>query len=390
MTSSTEQPLLLDSPPAPSRPFNKSPVVFILVCLFFALIFLPLIIPHNTAWRSNHLPQSLALLNTACATPDYAKRTLKLTAEMSCLGWVSHNDKKFEASDVVFVNNKFYVVADNSWQLQQFDSLIHPFNPNNRQIQPQQTPSEDSSFEALVYDAEADVFYATREAMPRGNSFVGEIWQLRVKSGEYEVVEKCDSQFEFAHSNKGFEGMLLLRDRTGVLYLLGLCEGNHCQGGRKGTQKGNGRMVLMKRAEVNNKCIWETVKVLQLPTEIAFDDYSSVARLGTAIAITSQEESMLWIGRLNLNQDDFLIDDADKLQVLPGGSFFLFPRDNDCNVVYCNIEGISFITNRMLVAVSDQMKHGRQDFRCLQKDQSLHVFSLPAEADTPADALTTF
>eukprot|EP00922_Rhytidocystis_sp_ex-Travisia-forbesii_P054006 GHVS01080134.1.p1 GENE.GHVS01080134.1~~GHVS01080134.1.p1 ORF type:complete len:150 (+),score=23.39 GHVS01080134.1:49-498(+) len=149
-------------------------------------------------------------------------------------------------------------------------------------------------------------------------------------------------------------------------------------------------MVLMKRAEVNNKCIWETVKVLQLPTEIAFDDYSSVARLGTAIAITSQEESMLWIGRLNLNQDDFLIDDADKLQVLPGGSFFLFPRDNDCNVVYCNIEGISFITNRMLVAVSDQMKHGRQDFRCLQKDQSLHVFSLPAEADTPADALTTF
>ena len=29
-----------------------------------------------------------------------------------------------------------------------------------------------------------------------------------------------------------------------------------------------------------------------------------------------------------------------------------FPRDDDCNVVYCNIEGIAFINDRMIAAGS--------------------------------------
>lgn len=33
-----------------------------------------------------------------------------------------------------------------------------------------------------------------------------------------------------------------------------------------------------------------------------------------------------------------------------GGKVLHFPRDNDCNVVYCNIEGIAFINDRMIVA----------------------------------------
>ena len=42
----------------------------------------------------------------------------------------------------------------------------------------------------------------------------------------------------------------------------------------------------------------------------------------------------------------------------------------------------------MLVAVSDKMKgKGRQPFRCLAKDQSIHVFVLPEKADKPPKAI---
>jgi hypothetical protein len=58
-----------------------------------------------------------------------------------------------------------------------------------------------------------------------------------------------------------------------------------------------------------------------------------------------------------------------------------FPRDTNCNKIYCNIEGIHWYghnNKNVLVAVSDKMKNnGKQDFRCQDKDQSIHFFGLP-------------
>eukprot|EP00922_Rhytidocystis_sp_ex-Travisia-forbesii_P023135 GHVS01033975.1.p1 GENE.GHVS01033975.1~~GHVS01033975.1.p1 ORF type:complete len:268 (-),score=57.37 GHVS01033975.1:206-1009(-) len=239
--STAAQPLLDSSPPPPPPgSSSKSNFLVVLVCVFLSLLFLPLLLP-KTEKLSKDI-SSIALVQSACTTKEYADRTLKLTAEMSCLGWVADDDKKFEASDVAFVNNAFYVIADNSWQMQQFDAVLNPFNKDNKQLQPKgKTPNADSSFEALVYDPEANVFYGTREAMPRGTStYVGEIWAMRVdeESAQYEVVERCDTEFEFARQNKGFEGMVLLKNHFGEVYLLGLCEGNFCSGGQKGQAKG--------------------------------------------------------------------------------------------------------------------------------------------------------
>ncbi len=44
-------------------------------------------------------------------------------------------------------------------------------------------------------------------------------------------------------------------------------------------------------------------------------------------------------------------------------------------MVYCNVEGLDFLNEDLLIAASDQMKNaGRQNSRCLAKDQSIHVF----------------
>jgi len=63
-----------------------------------------------------------------------------------------------------------------------------------------------------------------------------------------------------------------------------------------------------------------------------------------------------------------------------------FPRSqSSCEVQYCNIEGIHWVsgdanadTPQMLVGVSDKMKSGgRQAASCQDKDQSVHLFTLP-------------
>ena len=68
------------------------------------------------------------------------------------------------------------------------------------------------------------------------------------------------------------------------------------------------------------------------------------------------------------------------------GEVFDFPRESaTCEVQYCNIEGIHWVsgkkdegTPQMLVAVSDKMKSkGRQSASCQEKDQSVHLFTLP-------------
>ena len=62
------------------------------------------------------------------------------------------------------------------------------------------------------------------------------------------------------------------------------------------------------------------------------------------------------------------------------GKVLQFPKSEDCHTVYCNIEGIHWINDEMILAVSDKMKgRGKQDYRCLEKDQSIHAFVLPSD-----------
>jgi hypothetical protein len=42
------------------------------------------------------------------------------------------------------------------------------------------------------------------------------------------------------------------------------------------------------------------------------------------------------------------------------------------------LQGITWVTHNVIVGVSDQMKaKGKQPYRCMAKDQSIHVFTLP-------------
>ena len=66
---------------------------------------------------------------------------------------------------------------------------------------------------------------------------------------------------------KGFEGAVSLRGKDGVLYILGLCEGNFCSEER-GKEVGNGRVVVMARedkADAPGGCEWKTARLTLTP-----------------------------------------------------------------------------------------------------------------------------
>ena len=147
----------------------------------------------------------------------------------------------------------------------------------------------------------------------------------------------------------------------------------------KKNEMGNGRVVLMKKNEAEGTdCLWETVRVVNIPKSAAFLDYSAIGITAEGrVAITSQEDSAVWLGHTSgisngvIDPDLFDFEDDDS-------SVMQFPKDSTCHTVYCNIEGIHWMNDDMLMAVSDKMKSkGRQDFRCHEKDQSIHAFVIP-------------
>jgi len=397
--------------------------------------------------------RALADPKGVCSHPDYSRTTLKTATESTMVALFSdlHGEKKFEASDVIPLENDYLVVYDNLYYIGKVERTMQFHGPGNSLLHSSPRREGDSGFEALVYIKERQSFLLVVESEEKKHDpFHGASIGLKkvntTKEGEaagralddgkgdgdkdedkeddttfhaiieevkmpflvenadserghddrssapgskhhgYELHERCPTEFTFSSGNKGFEGAVHVMHDDEIV-LLGLCEGNFCEGGKRGRKPGHGRLVLMVKQGRNDTtaqpCVWATVGVLALPATAAFSDYSAVAILEASssavtgshrvyhLAVTSQESSQVWIGQLRTggNFSEWSLTD---------GVVYNFPRDSDCDIVYCNIEGISFVDDNLLVAVSDKMKSGgRQSYRCLAKDQSIHTFVLP-------------
>ena len=180
-------------------------------------------------------------------------------------------------------------------------------------------------------------------------------------------------------------------------YFVGLCEGNHCKAGSKGKDSGNGRIVLIEfepeiltndpgqyqyLVNIGINCLYKQIKTFKLPSYIDFIDYSALQFRAKNqgqnnmydLAVVSQESSALWIGQVQwsvANGPDFSVNEDE-------GELYQFPKRGDCDTVFCNVEGVTFINNNQFVAVSDKAKNGgKQPWVCGEKDQSINIFKLP-------------
>ncbi|GAB4821140.1 hypothetical protein N2152v2_008186 [Parachlorella kessleri] len=283
---------------------------------------------------------------------------------------------KFEASDISVVDGRYYVVFDKGEQ----NKLIGEMG-------------DESQFEGIAWVPQNKTFLLLQERPPmaadrlfprgttvqslhdHGDHYHPQVLEVKVTDDDnkYDILQSCEVEFELSHENKGFEGMAYVVNKKGS-WLLGLCEGNHCTGGKKGMDAGNGRIVQMSLAHEDGKCQWKTERVIKVPRQANFRDYSAMAFNGESLslAILSQEDAAIWVGEF----------DREEMEFTSEGKVYHFPRDNHCEAIYCNLEGVQWLDDYRLVVTSDKAK-AKQPFYCDAKDQMVHIFAFPPGYEPP-------
>lgn len=289
--------------------------------------------------------------------------------------------KRFEGSDLVQVDDNYYVVFDNLYNVGRIGTNLS--SADNYLLPHRWGVKGASGYEAIAYDRMTKQFFVVVESVPGAvpNVFHGMIEQLRIddEAETTQYISRCATEFVFDSANKGFEGAAIVRAHGGRLYMLALCEGNSCKGGNVGKDKGHGKIIVMTyhKAVGLTPCLWKTVREMSLPATAFFEDYSALALRrknntnNYEMAVTSQTDSQLWLGELHVGTKLDLSD-----WNITMGRTLDFPRGPNCAPLFCSVEGVGFLHNDEFVAVSDV--GGGTAASCTPHDQSVHVFKLPA------------
>ncbi len=264
-----------------------------------------------------------------------------------------HTDD-FEASSVYYLNGYFYVVFDNRFKIGKIKSTLPENSSQNTLLS---SGSGTSDFEGIAYDDNNTVnFFVVQEAEQNGSQYQPKVREYDAGMN-YQNSMWADYYFTAANSNKGFEG-IAWTFRNGQDYLFGLVEGT-------------GVIAVLQKTSSK----WAKVAEIALPSSVTFTDYSDITLHGNTVAITSQQDSQLWIGTLS----------STSWQIT-GGTAYEFPKGSSTgvvgagtNVLYANIEGVSFISPTQIAVVSDKAKSDQPSYQTY-KEQSIHIFNLPTAA----------
>jgi hypothetical protein len=262
----------------------------------------------------------------------------------------------YEASGVIAHGGYASVALDNVRRVLRVALHLRPGSDDHQWVG---TGRQGEGYEAITHGRRTGRFYLMIEAQkhPDG-TYKGAIEEYDER---WHFKARRWVDFPFEKRNTGFEGLASV-DVRGQHFLLALCEGNGCDGGQKSKKGGRGRIhVLQQRGG-----IWKPVERIKLPRQVKFKDYAGLAVRGDQIAVVSQESSLVWVGRLRRGQWD----------IIGRGRVYDLPRTKKGKKLYYTVEGISWISPRTLVAVSDLRKK-RHPKRSQRTDQSIHVFTIP-------------
>jgi uncharacterized protein YjiK len=282
-----------------------------------------------------------------------SKLIVQSEAKLSKLLEGQSEKDKHEASGVLFLNNKIYVVFDNYSMIARINNELNKaklLGENKKKI----------GYEGITYDKINDRFFLIEESLDNEGALNA---RLRSVSKDFTLEFKKWLKYNFQSDNKGFEGLTIVTNNDET-YVLALCEGNDCDADEISKIHGAGRIKVF---ETKGKK-WKYIASIRLPPSLQFMDYSGIdINKKNILAITSQESSAVWTGKL----------DVESWKIVDLGHVYNFPRDKNGNKIYCNIEGVSWIANDRLVVVSDEKKdNDEQPEECREKDQSIHIISI--------------
>ncbi len=277
-------------------------------------------------------------------------KKLELIREEKLFRLIQGRSKKsrLEASGVACATvSTAIVVFDNLNQIASIDISLKRSTRNV--LWP--APSLGAGFEDVAADPKSGATFALIESVEDTDGVLRGFVAEYDRGRRFRHCTRLPGRFQSA--NKGFEG-LAHRRHQGREHLYALREDNARSSGRR-----RGRIDVFTRFTGGP---WKLSRSIDLPRDARFKDYSALAIHKERIAIVSQESARLWVGRL----------DGRRHRVIAGsGKVYRFPDKN-----YRNVEGIDWLSEDTLIAVSDRMKTG-QPSKCAKKDQSIHVFRIP-------------
>lgn len=277
-------------------------------------------------------------------------RKLELVREEKLFRLIPGRTRKsrLEASGVALIDaNTALVVFDNLNQVARIDLSLE--GPDRNRLFA--APSLGSGFEDIAVDVTDGRAFGLVESV---EDFDG---TLRGYVAEYDrdwrFLRCLRLPGRFRKANKGFEGLSYLR-QGGREYLYALCEANFGK-----STKARGRIDAFVRAADGT---WRLSHQIPLTRRAQFDDYAALSCRDHRVAIVSQESRRLWVARL----------DKKTHAVITGSeAVYRFPSRS-----YCSVEGIDWLSEDTLVAVSDRKKK-EHPAKSGTKDQSIHVFRIP-------------
>ncbi len=282
---------------------------------------------------------------------------LELLDEMELEDVLDHPDTaRFEASGVAVRDDRILIVFDNLRRFASVDMDLGDaqwLGDDDGYGIEEDDRVEDSrdflGFEGITVDPWSGRVSLAIEAIEDRDD---DLYPVIVHWGDGPTeIEWLDHELESA--NSGVEGLTHL-EVDGVRWLAALCESGKCDG------RDRGRILLRDAAGELSR--------VDLPKGLNFGDFSGLAARGDRLAVTSQESSRIWIGRAYFDEDGALDLETEGV--------FNFPRQRDGDVDFCTVEGVDWLSDDVLVAVSDLVKDG-QKRRCRNHDERIHFFSIP-------------
>jgi len=272
------------------------------------------------------------------AAPLFEEKCAKLFAG-------SAPGEDFEASGIHFQQGALYVIFDNMRRVGKIglaaDGAFGPATLGEGK-------KSSSDYEGIAGDG-SEGFYVIAESGKPGleyQPFVHHYNAALVQDGKISL--RLKTRIEGA----GFEG-IAYTERDGKQFLLCLNERNGLI------------VVFEKTADA-----FDEVATMELP--VRFKDYSDIALSGLRMAVTSQENSRLWIG--SLRSDAWQVADSGKVYRFPVGSK-TGEMGNGKKELYANIEGVTFINDSTLATCTDRVKASQPEMEAI-RDQSVQVFRL--------------
>jgi len=277
-------------------------------------------------------------------------KKLELIREAKLFRLIPGRTKKsrLEASGVAVIDGSTaLVVFDSLNQIARLDVSLK----SSRHNRLWQAPSLGAGFEDIATDDKAGATFGLVESV---EDFDG---VLRGFVAEYDhdgrLLQCSRLPKKFRKANKGYEGLAHVRHQ-GREHLYALREANYRSSGKR-----RGRIDVYVRQARGG---WRASRTIELPKAARFKDYSALAYRDHQLVVVSQESARVWVGRLRKRTH----------QLIPGsGEVYRFPTRN-----YRNVEGIDWLSEDTLIAVSDRRKKA-QPARCAATDQSIHVFRIP-------------